>query len=85
MKESMIPAEVIAHFDTKGVITPYRIRYKLEDNKIIYVTKLLKRNTNITVGNIIETFECVGIKDDYEIIFVLKFEKKLNQWFLTKL
>ena len=84
MKESMIPAEVIAHFDTKGIITPYRIRYKLEDSKIIYVTKLLKRTTNITVGNIIESFECVGCKDDCEITFVLKFEKKLNQWFLTK-
>lgn len=85
MMDNMIPAEVIAHFDTKGIITPYRIRYKLEGSKIIYVTKLLKRSTLTTVGNIIDVFECAGCRDDYEIIFALKFEKKSNQWFLSKI
>lgn len=85
MIENMIPAEVIALFDIKGIITPYRIRYNLEGSKIIYVTKLLKRDTSITVGNIVETFECIGCRDDYKITFALKFEKKTNQWFLAKL
>ena len=85
MKEHMIPAEVIAHFDTQGIITPYRIRYNLDGKKIIYVSKLLKRNASFSSGRSVEIFECVGCKDDYEIIFVLNYEKRINQWFLTKL
>lgn len=85
MSKAMIPAEVIAHFSTDGVITPYRIRYNYEGNKIIYVTKLLKRNTSITVGSTIEIFECSGCRDDYEFVFALNYEKKINQWFLAKL
>lgn len=85
MSNIMIPAEVIVHFDTAGIITPYRIRYEYEGKKIIYVSRLLKRSTSMYSGRALEIFECVGCKDNYEITFALKFEKKINQWFLTKL
>lgn len=85
MKNNMIPAEVIVHFDTHGTITPHRIRYELDGKKILHVTKLLKRATRREAGRVVEVFECIGCRDDYEFIFVLNFEKKINQWFLTKL
>jgi len=85
MRKLMIPAEVIAHFNTNGLITPYRIRYEHDGKKVLYVSKLLKRNTSMNSGRIVEVFECVGCRGDYEIVFVLNFEKKLSQWFLTKL
>lgn len=85
MEKIMIPAEVIAHFDTKGIITPYRIRYEYEGTKIIHVSRLLKRSTSPFETRDMEIFECVGCKDNHEIIFALKYEKKINQWFLTKL
>ena len=85
MKNLMIPAEVIAHFDTAGKITPYRVRYENEGIKIIQISKLLKRNINAFAGNQVEVFECSAIKECTEFIIVLNFEKKLNKWFLTKL
>ncbi len=85
MNNLMIPVEVIAHFDTAGKITPYRIRYENEGIEIIQISTLLKRSINTFAGNQVEIFECSAIQERTEYIIILNFEKKLNKWFLTKL
>ncbi|MBN2879018.1 MAG: hypothetical protein JXN65_05240 [Clostridia bacterium] len=85
MKKTMIPAEVIAHFDTKGIITPYRIKYEKEGIQIMQISRILKRGVNTFGGNTVEVYDCVAMKEDCEICFALNFEKKLSRWFLTKI
>lgn len=85
MKSMMIPAEVIAHFDTEGKVTPYRVRYEKDGISIMRVSRLLKRGVSMFSGNTVEIYECAAICEDSEVLFVLNFEKKLNKWFLTKL
>ncbi len=85
MKGVLIPAEVIAHFDIQGKITPYKIKYEEDGIRIIQITRLIRRSTNTFAGNYVEVYECAALENNCEVMFVLNFEKKLSKWFLTKI
>ncbi len=85
MKKALIPAEVIAHFDIQGKITPYKVKYEEDGIKIIQISKLIKRGLNTFAGNSVEVYECAALQDNREIMFVLNYEKKLSKWFLTQM
>lgn len=85
MKNCIIPVEAIAHFDTDGKITPYKIRYEEDGIKIVQISRLIRRELNTFAGNPVEVYECIAVKNNREIMFVLNFEKKLGKWFLTRM
>ena len=85
MKNNGIPVEVIAHFDIRGKITPYKIKYEQDGTNIMYISRLLKRDVNKFAGIQMEVYECAAQKENREILFALNYEKKLNKWFLTKI
>ena len=85
MKRTSTPVEVIAHFGTDGIITPYRVKYEQDDTNVLQIIRILKRDLNTFAGNPIETYDCVAKVKNNKIYFTLNYEKKINKWFLTKL
>jgi hypothetical protein len=87
MKIVAKPIEVISVMDTKGVITPLRLRIVREDEslQVIKVDKVLTRSQEKLAGNLMIVFECQSLVGDVDKRYELKYELKSCKWILFKI
>lgn len=87
MKVVAKPIEVICLIDTKGIITPLRIRLIRDDEslQVIKVDKVITRTNEKLAGNLMTVFTCQSLIGDIEKIFELKYHLISCKWMLFKI
>ena len=87
MKIVAKPIEVISLIDTKGIITPLRLRLIRDDEslQVIKVDKIITRKQEKLAGNFMVVFTCQSIIDDIEKIYEIKYELSTCKWMLWKI
>lgn len=70
------PIEVISVMDTKGNITPLRLRIERDDEslQVIKVDKVITRTKEKFAGNLMIVFTCQSLVGDIEKRYELKYE-----------
>jgi len=81
------PIEVISMTDTKGNITPLRMRIEQEDEsvQVIKIDKIIDRAHEKHAGNNNLVFTCRSLIDDTEKVFEIKYEIATCKWVLFKI
>ena len=76
--------QMIAWFDEKGKINPIKFKYNNEDeeNKVIFINKILNRNLEKLAGNLMWKFTCSSVIDGVECIYNIKYDLINGRWIL---
>ncbi|HEY5588450.1 MAG TPA: hypothetical protein VIK86_05775 [Candidatus Paceibacterota bacterium] len=79
--------EMISWTDTKGVITPLRLRIVREDEslQVIKVDKVITRTQEKFAGNLMIVFNCQSLVGNVEKRYELKYEISTCKWMLFKI
>jgi len=87
MKVVAKPIEVISVMDTKGNITPLRLRIQRDDEslQVIKVDKVITRANEKFAGNRMIVFTCQSLVGDIEKKYELKYELETCKWILFKI
>jgi hypothetical protein len=87
MKVVAKPIEVISVMDTKGNITPLRLRIQREDEtlQVIKVDKIITRTQEKFAGNAMIVFTCQSLVGDIEKRYELKYGLNTCRWILFKI
>lgn len=86
MKVIAKPIEMVAWFDSYGVIHPIRFKICEDDHaSVIKISKIITRSKERTCGNDTIVFTCSGIIENFEKTFEVKYEIKTLRWILFKL
>lgn len=85
MKVVAKPIQMIAWFNEDGTINPIKFKINEEENKVIKIDKILKREQEKLAGNIMEKFTCSSCINGIEKIFELKYDIKNYKWILFKI
>lgn len=87
MKVVAKPIEVISIMDTKGIITPLRLRIVREDEslQVIKVDKVITRTQEKLAGNLMIVFTCQSLVGDVDKRYELKYELNTCKWILFKI
>jgi len=86
MKRVFIEIEVIAYFDEKGKVRPYRFRYEyLGEKVIVVVDRIIHSDIDMFCGNPMLIYDCSAEINKTKRVLQLKYEVKTHRWYLTKL
>ena len=87
MKVVAKPIEVIAMTDTKGNITPLRLRIAQEDEsvQVIKIDKIIDRTHEKHAGNAMLVYTCQSLIGNFEKRYELKYEIGTCRWVLFKI
>jgi len=87
MKVVAKPIEVISVMDTKGNITPLRLRIQRQDEslQVIKVDKVITRANEKFAGNRMTVFTCQSLVEGIEKRYELKYELDTCRWILFKI
>lgn len=87
MKVVAKPIEVISVMDTKGIVTPLRLRIIKDDEslQVIKVDKVVTRTQEKFAGNLMIVFTCQSIIGNIERKYELKYEINTCKWILFKI
>ena len=87
MKVVAKPIEVISVMDTKGNITPLRLRIQRDDEslQVIKVDKVITRSKEKLAGKLMIVFTCQSLVADIEKRYELKYELETCLWILFKI
>lgn len=87
MKVVAKPIEVISVMDTKGNITPLRLRIERDDEslQVIKVDKVITRTKERFAGNQMIVFACQSLVENIEKRYELKYELDTCRWILYKI
>ena len=87
MKVVAKPIEVISVMDTKGNVTPLRLRIQRdgESLQVIKVDKVITRTKERLAGNQMIVFTCQSLVGDIEKRYELKYELGTCKWILFKI
>lgn len=87
MKVVTKPIEVISVMDTKGIITPLRLRIVRDDEslQVIKVDKVITRTQEKFAGKHMIVFDCQSLIGNVEKRYELKYELKTCKWMLFKI
>jgi hypothetical protein len=79
--------QVIAHFNTQGIIKPLRFKYTDQDGseKVIKVDKVIDTTTEKLCGNLALIFDCQSVIDGVEKVYQLKYFVMEMRWLLWKI
>lgn len=79
--------EMIAWFDTDGIIKPLKFRLETKEAhyKVIKVLKVLSIDKEQYAGNTMYKFKCQSIINDVERCYELKYEVATSKWILFKI
>lgn len=87
MKIVAKPIEVISVTDTKGNITPLRLRIVRDDEslQVIKVDKVIPRAKENLAGNRMTVFTCQSVVGNIEKRYEIKYEIDTCRWILYKI
>ena len=87
MKVVAKPIEVISVMDTKGNITPLRLRIQRDDEslQVIKIDKVITRANEKFAGNRMIVFTCQSLIGNIEKKYELKYELETCKWILFKI
>lgn len=87
MKVVAKPIEVISVMDTKGNITPLRLRIERDDEtlQVIKIDKVITRTKEKFAGNPMVVFTCQSLIENIEKRYELKYELETSKWILFKI
>ena len=87
MKVVAKPIEVISVMDTKGIITPLRLRLVRDDEslQVIKVDKVITREQEKFAGNLMIVFTCQSLVGNIEKRYEIKYELNTCKWILFKI
>lgn len=79
--------ECVVIFDDRGNPSPQRIRVtdENEERQVIEISKIHKKDKIKLAGDEYLVFTCVGVINDTEKIFELRYLKKETRWILYKI
>jgi hypothetical protein len=79
------PIQMIAWFNEDGTINPIKFKIDEEENKVIKIERILKREQEKLAGNTMEKFTCSSCINGIEKIFEIKYDIKNYKWILFKI
>lgn len=87
MKVVAKPIEVLSVMDTKGNITPLRLKIEKEDEsfQVIKIDKIIDRSKEKLAGNLMIIFNCQSVIDNVEKRYEIKYELNTCKWILFKI
>ena len=87
MKVLALPIEMISYTDNKGNIKPVRFRMQIDDElmQVIKIDKVLVKETEKLVGNIMIVYKCQSLIENVTKLFEIKYEISTCKWILFKI
>lgn len=87
MKRVIKPVDMIAWYTHEGIINPlkFRIQDDKNENVILNVDKIFKRNQVKSAGKVVRVYDCQSLINGIDKLFQLRYEVEACTWYLYKI
>ena len=82
-----LPIEMVSYTDKYGSVNPIRFRMQVEDEpmQVIKIDRVIIKDTEKLVGNIMIVFKCQSLIDNVMKLFEIRYELATCKWILFKI